>query len=392
MRSMAVALVLFVTVASRADAQVSCDDPDNLCTGDPCIMDNVEVLTPCVVDFGPRTLIIRNRLSRIFSMDSSVSLTAGAVVVESGAQVSATKLAATGPLDFRGHGVAITLEAGGLLTMSGSLDASSRCKYADCHGGTQRLHGAGGVIMSGRMLVKGVHAGSIEVTSAAGDITISGPLNGYGQQSSDEITLQAAGDVTIDGDVTTGRGGQIGIAANGDVTVNRKVRGRAESSHVVVDAGGAVRVVERVTVIDGGTIDLSAGTLVQLAPGSLVDATGRPGGSIRVTGADVDVQGRIRAKGKPEQGLYGDAGEMRLTALSGDLVLAGDVYAKGKSGGCTFEGHAAQDLTASGRIVCAGAFGGCIALSAGGTLDTTGATFDLPVVADCPGSPSGAFL
>jgi hypothetical protein len=49
-------------------------------------------------------------------------------------------------------------------------------------------------------------------------------------------------------------------------------------------------------------------------------------------------------------------------------------------------------LTASGRIVCAGHVGGCLALSAGGTLDTTGATFDLPVVADCPGSPSGAFL
>jgi hypothetical protein len=288
---MAVARLLFIAVASGADAQVTCEDPDNLCTGDPCIMDNVDVLPPCVVDFGSRTLIIRDRLSRTFSPDSSeVSLTAGAIIVESGAQVVATTLAATGALDFSGHGGAITLEAGGLLTMSGSLDASSRCKYADCHGGTQRLHGAAGVVVTGPMLVKGYHAGTIEITSAGGDIAIEGPLNALGKYGGGTITLQAAGNVTIDGDVTTGRGGDIGIAANGDVTVNAKVRGRAESSHVVVDAGGTVRVFERVTVIDDGTIDLSAGTLVQLAPGSLVDATGRPGGSIHVTGADVDAR------------------------------------------------------------------------------------------------------
>jgi len=90
------------------------------------------------------------------------------------------------------------------------------------------------------------------------------------KESSDAITLQA------DGDVTTGRGGDVGIEANGDVTVNRKVRGRAESAHVVVDAGGTVRVLGRVTVTDSGTIDVSAGTSVQLAPGSLLDATGSP--------------------------------------------------------------------------------------------------------------------
>ena len=73
---------------SGAFAQVSCDDPDNLCTGDPCVMDNVEVMPPCVVDFGARTLIIRDRLSRAFNPASSlVSLTAGAITVESGTDV-----------------------------------------------------------------------------------------------------------------------------------------------------------------------------------------------------------------------------------------------------------------------------------------------------------------
>jgi hypothetical protein len=356
-------------------------------------MDNVEVMPPCVVDFGARTLIIRDRLS-LAPTGSEVSLTAAAVIVEAGTRVTATKLAATGPLDFRGHARSITLEAGGLLTMSGSLDASSRCNFADCHGGFMKLHGAGGVLVTGPILVKGYYGGSIEVTSAAGDIAIEGPLNGFGKSSGGTIALQADGDVTIDADVTVGRGGEIAIeATNGDVTVNRKLRGRGDNADIVVAAGGTLRFFGRAAVRDyASLIDLSAGTLVQLPPGSLLDASGSPGGSIRVTGATVDFQGRIRAKGKQEQGINGAAGEVRLTAVAGDLILAGDVYARGKPDGGIFEGHAAQDLTASGRIACSGTRNACIALSAGGTLDTTGATFDTPVVADCPGSPSGAFL
>lgn len=394
MRSIGPAVVLFLLAASGVGAQVSCDDPDNLCTGDPCIMDNVEVMPPCVVDFGSRTLIIRDRLSRAFSPTSSeVSLTADAISVEPGTDVLATELIAQGALDFAGRSGSIVLQAGGLLTMSGFLDASSRCKYADCHGGTMKLRGAGGVVVSGPIVVKGVHAGSIEVISAAGDIAVNRPLNALGKEGGGPITLQADGDVTIDADVTVGRNGRIDIeATNGDVTVNRKLRG-GDSADVVVDAGGTARIFGRAAVKGGGGgIDVSAGTLVQLPLGALVDASGPPGGSVRFTGASVDVQGRIRARGKPEQGVNGQGGEVRLTAVSGDLVLAGAVDARGKTAGGTFEGKAAQDVTVSNRIACRGTVGGCIALSAGGTLDTSGATFDLPVVPDCSGSPSGAFL
>jgi hypothetical protein len=35
---------------------------------------------------------------------------------------------------------------------------------------------------------------------------------------------------------------------------------------------------------------------------------------------------------------------------------------------------------------------GCIGMSAGGTLDTSAGSFDGPIVAHCPSSPSGAFV
>lgn len=55
--------------------------------------------------------------------------------------------------------------------------------------------------------------------------------------------------------------------------------------------------------------------------------------------------------------------------------------ATGTSGG-VIEGQATGNLTANGEYTAAG--GGCIGLSAGGTLDTSAATFDVPLTASCP--------
>ena len=67
----------------------------------------------------------------------------------------------------------------------------------------------------------------------------------------------------------------------------------------------------------------------------------------------------------------------QLAATAGDLTLAGRLSAP--SG--TIEGTATNDLTASGRFEVGT---GCIGLAAGGVLDTSTGTFDVPVVADCP--------
>jgi len=47
-----VALVTVLLLAAPGRAQVDCSDPDNLCTGDPCVIPALELPSDCTVDFG----------------------------------------------------------------------------------------------------------------------------------------------------------------------------------------------------------------------------------------------------------------------------------------------------------------------------------------------------
>jgi hypothetical protein len=49
-------LLLVLALAAPAPAQVSCADPDNLCTGDPCVISTLEVIYD---ESGPATLVLR---------------------------------------------------------------------------------------------------------------------------------------------------------------------------------------------------------------------------------------------------------------------------------------------------------------------------------------------
>jgi len=92
------------------------------------------------------------------------------------------------------------------------------------------------------------------------------------------------------------------------------------------------------------------------------------------------------------RGVVRPGGIIHVAASAGDLLLEGMLLAgtNASSGlnseGGTIEGTASGDLTASGVFQCLGAAisGGCIGLSAGGTLDTNGGTFDKAIVSDCP--------
>jgi hypothetical protein len=73
-------LLGIVALPLVARAQVVCSSPDNLCTGDPCIIPALEVDTPSIVDFGPRTVVIAGRLA--VAGDDMLSLTAGSMLVQ----------------------------------------------------------------------------------------------------------------------------------------------------------------------------------------------------------------------------------------------------------------------------------------------------------------------
>src|SRR5262245_37975338 len=68
---------LVAVAAATASPTVDCSDPANLCTGDPCEIPAVEVLSPCVVDFGAVDLVIRGRID--VPNGGVLSFTAGSI-------------------------------------------------------------------------------------------------------------------------------------------------------------------------------------------------------------------------------------------------------------------------------------------------------------------------
>jgi len=146
--------------------------------------------------------------------------------------------------------------------------------------------------------------------------------------------------------------GPLTISSDVDVTVDAKIRANAE-----VDTGGSVSVTST-----GGIVTLSG----------LVDTRGHVAGDVQVSGGTVQVDVR-RVDTRP-------GGRQTYTATGGDLTLTGGSFVAQNVG--TIEGTATGNLTASGSIQVG--MSGCIALAAGGTLDTSGATFDAPVASSCP--------
>jgi len=66
-----------LVVSPAAYAQVDCSNPDNLCTGDPCVIPTIEVADPCVVDFEARSVVIDGRLE--VPSDGMLSMSAGTI-------------------------------------------------------------------------------------------------------------------------------------------------------------------------------------------------------------------------------------------------------------------------------------------------------------------------
>jgi hypothetical protein len=171
-----------------------------------------------------------------------------------------------------------------------------------------------------------IGGGGVEVHGGAGPVTIDAPI------VASRITADTAAALTVTRALKTS--GQIELTSTGgDVVVSAKVtarRGGVGNPSSVHVTGNSVR-------MEGPTV------IAQIGSGSGVD------------------------------------GDQRYSAVAGDLTLLGAFLAPGDG---TIEGTASGNLLADGRFRVGPE--GCIALSAGGTLDTTGSSFDVPVVADCP--------
>lgn len=390
-------------LAPVARAQVSCNDPDNLCTGDPCTINDIEVDSPCTVDFGARALVIRGRIR--VPAAGSIDLTAASIEVQAHGVVNGSReepggvaadlalhasgaILIEGRLLASGHNAAgsITVEAGGVLTVAGTVRTN-----APPIGGSVFLSGDAGVQITRFVKASGGTGGSIVVQSTAGDVLIDHDLRAEGDGTGGTIMLQAVGTVTVSARVSVqgkGAGGALYVGCGSDCVIDRRLRVRSSKGvggTLSLAAGANVIVNDDLDArgkIQAGTIDISALGDVSLQTQADVDLRGDLPGSAHVTGASATVATGVRWSARTRQ----PGGGLRFVTTAADLTLDG-VF-ETRSG--TIEGMAAGNLTAGGRFRAAP--DGCIALSAGGTLDTTGGDFDVAIVADCPGSPSPAFV
>jgi hypothetical protein len=393
------------------------------------------VQSPCIVDFGGRTLSIKGKvrvpnagvlsftagsievrgpirgrardangpdLSLTASNDIEVRKrikangreSAGMIALQAGGNIDILR----GRIDARGasgtDGGTVTIEADGRLNLERPVRASSQ---RDGAGGYVMLRGDAGVTVDNSVDVRGLASGRVDVLSAL-DVLIDGKLSAGGTGERTPVgglifVESTTGNVTVDARLVAAgdlNGGLIEVMSiGGDVTLNQElsVRGDDEMGGTAnVQAAGNIAVVDHDIEADGGT---GGGNVVLQAGGAVtvdadIEADGRlGGGSIHVEGASV--QAGISTGDVFDAD--GSGGMIRVEATGGNLTMAGRFDAR--DGGGRIEGIASGDLTASGSFHCKP--DGCIGLSAGGNRDIDEGTFDKTVSETCP-SPSGAFL
>lgn len=389
------AAALALSWSDTARAQVPCTAPDVLCTGDPCVTRAVTVASPCVLDFGSRALVIGGRLK--VPSGGTLELRAGSINVQSvidghGAIGASVTLIATGTIfqrgrvDTSGTGAAgtITLQAGGDVTLTGRMKSVGS---GSTNGGSILVE-SGGQVFGPATFGNDVRGGS---AAAAGHavyhgvtgVDLLGHLHMLGGSGGYCEFVSSAGKVTIGTDIRTrvrsGAAGTCVLNAATDATVARGINedGFTDGGTLIVSGATVTMPLHQGLHARGwhgagGTVIVNGGVVTDNE--SLLADGFTAGGSVTVTADAINIVADVSAKG----GTAG--GRISLLATTGNLTQTGIVDAA--AGGVIEAEATAGNLTVHGPWRAGG--GGCIALAAGGTVATAGATFDVPVTASCP--------
>lgn len=364
-----------LVVPSAAGAQVSCANPDDLCTGDPCtISANLDVLSPCTVDFGARALVIAAILR--VPDGGTMSLTAASILQQGpidgrhvgngvGSGAAVTLIATAGDVELRGDidvaGTVATgsidVQASGDIVVEDSLIAKPVGSNVTAVGGNVALD-AGGTIFTDQTALIDVQAanvvGGVVAIDAGGDVTLEGRIHAEGNPGGTVTIASSGGFVSLDRDVRVqgigGPGGllavtgQTGIAvtdkqlATSDVALGGTIQltsaaagvfisdplyvGGASGGQILVSApNGVVQPTERLdaraTTGTGGIIDIQAEIITLVKDAEARSKSGN-GGTVHLAGSQlVDLAG-----GDAETGGKIDGGSITLESASGDVRVA----------------------------------------------------------------------
>lgn len=167
------------------------------------------------------------------------------------------------------------------------------------------------------------------------------------------------------------------VQATDDMIVSRRVQGRSKGFSAAIflssDSGNVTIGSPNLLRINGGTLKVAAGQTATIS--NAIVGHSRGGGGVRVDAPTVVLGPRVQLNANND----GNAPGLCFNATAGDLTLNGTFLAHG--GGEDIVGLATGNLIANG--VFRAAPGGCIALTAGGAIDTSAASFDTPLLSSC---------
>ncbi|HSP98623.1 MAG TPA: hypothetical protein VL049_15485 [Candidatus Dormibacteraeota bacterium] len=383
---------LWLALAPASAHAIKCTKPDDLCTGDPCVIRQVEVASPCTLDFGDRTLVIGGTLSvpnggtlslhardidvrraivgrhatPFVGIGGTIALSAtddiivrwridasgrtapGRISLDAGGDVRLL-----GPLRAAANGPNPTAPGGGIfVTAAGRITASRHARLraeggASTAGGTIALVAGRGVQLDNRIGADGHDGGSVAITTTAGDVMASRQLsaNGLLGTGGSVVTFSQTGSVLLLDNIDAQ-----GITGGGTIFA---VSGK------VLAANGHLRARANLSMGSGGTVVASGGSLVRLL--DTVYADGARGGSIQVvsTGGDLHTVAPLLA-----DGAYGAGGSIALSAAQA-MTVDSQCNADGRTRG--------GDIAVAGRAVTIDNRGALFARGAtGGTVNVTG--------------------
>ena len=247
---------------------------------------------------------------------------------------------------------------------------------------------AGNISMEDTVAVRGAVAGSITIAAPAGTVTPRERFGARGQLDGGTVSLSAA---TIDmrGDIDArggdGTGGTIQLLGSTLAQANRAkfdASGYVNGGSIALlgDAGSGDVALIRSGFIAKGNSGLG-GTVTISAPAGSVNIDGKAavygkngqGGQVAVDGVAITVGGKTIFYAR-------DGGEVRLEQTGAGLFTLQAAFAV-HDGGVVEALAPAGSLTALGKAVTDG---GCVGMSAGGTLDTTAFASDVAITPSCP--------
>lgn len=327
-RALSCGLGIALMLGARSSARAT--GADDLCTGNPCVVDAPKLVDAAsVIEFPPGTDLVFLAAGDLTleetALERSLLIRAASITLQPGARIVApeTDIAQSGIVALEATDGDLRVERSGTSTAEIDVSGNSAGFILLRASASVQIDG----VLDGHSLGEDGTGGSVDLTAVGGTIAITRDIDLHGtgpDGGGGSLTLLAAGNVTIDAlvdakgggfgggdiDVTSeagevlvldrldvsdpryGGGGDIDLRAAGDVTVAGilDVSGAnapdfgdvscGDGGLITILSGGAVSLSEEVKAdgaspdCSGGDVDIRAGTDFVQGPGADIDASG----------------------------------------------------------------------------------------------------------------------